>query len=240
MSEASSPPGAGLGTALRWLLAGSVLVLVVLYVLGYAFLSRSDLVLELPTRGEVGWLGPMRLEGSRVLWVPWLLAQSAGIVWLVWQHRATTNLWERRYPGLRVSPGWAVGWWFVPIANLWMPFVAMRELDRRSTTDGVPRPAGGVLGWWWAAWLCRGIVPTIGISVSLAGRLWDWIRAIPEDATSVDVTTIANAVAPWLLVAAAFEAVAAALAIAVVARIDAAQRALAGAAPPAPQRPDAG
>jgi hypothetical protein len=211
----------------------------VLYVLGFAFLRRSDLVLQLPTRGEVGWLGPMRLEGSRVLWVPWLLAQAAAIVWLVWQHRATANLWRRRYPDLRVSPGWAVGWWFVPVANLWMPFVAMRELDRRSTPDGTPRHAGAVLGWWWAAWLCRTLVPAVGISVALTDVLWDWIRAIPDDAASVDVTPIANAVAPWLLVAAALEVVTAMLAIAVVARIDRAQHGLGDPVAPMPTRPDA-
>ena len=68
--------------------------------------------------------------------VPSLVSQATVVVWLVWQHHATANLWSRGLPGLRFTPGWVVGWWFVPFANLVLPYLAMRELDRRSTRSG--------------------------------------------------------------------------------------------------------
>ena len=52
----------------------------------------------------------------------------AAVAWLVWQHRGHRNLARLGVRQLRFAPGWAVGWRFVPIANLWKPFQAIREL----------------------------------------------------------------------------------------------------------------
>src|SRR5439155_11350703 len=51
-----------------------------------------------------------------------LLGVATELTWLFWQHRVTRNVWARGHP-IKTSPGWAVGWWFIPIANLWMPAV---------------------------------------------------------------------------------------------------------------------
>ena len=60
------------------------------------------------------------------------------IAWCVWQHRAHANLWAFARSGLRFTPGWAVGWWFVPIASLWKPFEAVRELWKASDPGSDP------------------------------------------------------------------------------------------------------
>ncbi|HXJ65868.1 MAG TPA: hypothetical protein VNN79_19085, partial [Actinomycetota bacterium] len=40
------------------------------------------------------------------------LLAAGGVAWLVWQHRAHRLLRDPlATPGLRWSPGWAVGWW---------------------------------------------------------------------------------------------------------------------------------
>ena len=78
-----------------------------------------------------------------------------GIVWLVWQHQSQTNLRTTGIRSLHFTPGWAVGWWFIPIANFWKPFQAMRELFKASAGGDrwweVPTPA--LVGWWWAGWI---------------------------------------------------------------------------------------
>lgn len=55
----------------------------------------------------------------------------------------------------RISPGGALGWYLVPIANLFVPFQAMRQIFNSSTRP--PReldaPAPSVLHWWWGVWL---------------------------------------------------------------------------------------
>ena len=82
--------------------------------------------------------------------------------WLTWQHRAQTNLHGMGMVGLQFTPGWAVGWWFIPFANLVMPFQTVRELRRASDPEAdryrwhlIKTPA--LLGWWWAAWLVGNI-----------------------------------------------------------------------------------
>src|ERR1700754_3506800 len=50
------------------------------------------------------------------------------IVFAVWIHRANRNARALGAVGMRFSPGWAVGWFFVPIANLWKPYQAMKEI----------------------------------------------------------------------------------------------------------------
>lgn len=80
---------------------------------------------------------------------------ATGIAWLVWHHRSQANLQAARVPRLSFTPGWAVGWWFVPIASLWKPYQAVRELHQASAGDPEwrPTPAPAVLRWWWAGYL---------------------------------------------------------------------------------------
>jgi Domain of unknown function (DUF4328) len=50
----------------------------------------------------------------------------------MWMHRAYRNLPALRAQALRWSPGWAAGGWFIPFANLVIPFQVMRELWHHS------------------------------------------------------------------------------------------------------------
>jgi len=92
---------------------------------------------------------------------------AAGVVWLFWQHRAQKNL-QLLGARTKYSPGWAVGWWFVPVANIWMPYQTMRELYATS----LPNPDGSrasntpVIGWWWVAYLIGSFLPAVQGGVS--------------------------------------------------------------------------
>ncbi|RYD27701.1 MAG: DUF4328 domain-containing protein [Lysobacteraceae bacterium] len=59
--------------------------------------------------------------------------------------------------GMTISPGWAIGSYFIPIVNLFKPFQAMREIWQASiapnTTGIVPVPVGMRI--WWGLWLVR-------------------------------------------------------------------------------------
>jgi hypothetical protein len=55
---------------------------------------------------------------------------ASGLAWLMWQHRAHRRLRELGIQDLEFTPGWGVGWWFVPVANLFMPYKAVKELWR--------------------------------------------------------------------------------------------------------------
>ncbi|HEX4695666.1 DUF4328 domain-containing protein [Sphingomonas sp.] len=97
----------------------------------------------------------------------------------VWIYRAMAVA-HLSHPDLTISPGWAVGWYFVPIASLWKPYEAMVEIVESS---GARRPGRwafvrDLIGWWWAAWIGRAFLgmvqslmsrnpdPEIGLSVA--------------------------------------------------------------------------
>ena len=85
-----------------------------------------------------------------------LLLVATGVVWLIWQYRAQTNLKAFGATELAYSPAWSVGWWLIPIANLWKPFQVNRELWKKSGGDDVGPSSSrtwSVLGWWWGSWI---------------------------------------------------------------------------------------
>ncbi|MGI5447767.1 DUF4328 domain-containing protein [Streptomyces sp. CA-243310] len=75
------------------------------------------------------------------------------VVFLVWFHRVRCNGQVFRPDGFSQSAGWAIGGWFVPIANLFFPYRTARETWRASTQlapDGSYRhvPTAPVTAWW--------------------------------------------------------------------------------------------
>lgn len=50
-----------------------------------------------------------------------------------------------------IRPGWAVGWYFVPFANLWMPFTAMKQTWARLIPSDTGTP--NLLSLWWICWV---------------------------------------------------------------------------------------
>lgn len=92
------------------------------------------------------------------------------VSFLMWVHKAATNarLLSPAH-GFTFTTGWAVGWWFVPLACLWKPLQAMHEIWHVS--EGPERDADGyttrvtwgsgapvLLSSWWGAWVCSTIV----------------------------------------------------------------------------------
>ena len=63
---------------------------------------------------------------------------------------ASRNAAAIQYDPNAIRPGWAVGWYAVPFANLWMPYTAMKETWGR-LLPAVPLP--GWLGLWWFSWI---------------------------------------------------------------------------------------
>ncbi len=75
-----------------------------------------------------------------------VLTGIAVVVACVWQHRAASAGRALGIPA-RYSPAWGVGAWFVPIANFWIPYGAIR--DCLPPDD----PRRGRVLQWWIAWL---------------------------------------------------------------------------------------
>jgi len=123
--------------------------------------------------------------------------------WIVLAKRECQRLGASQ---LEFSPGWSVGWYFVPIANLWKPYQAMAEAFRASRSWAGPRN-----GWkrlrvpvivplWWAAWITSSIVDQVSTRLTLrASTAEEWARASVSDVVAGLVSLVLGAVAIVLI-----------------------------------------
>lgn len=80
-----------------------------------------------------------------------LIFLGSGIWILRWIYVACANARDLAVKPMQFSPGWAVGWYFVPIMSLWKPYQAMKEIWRVSANPRDPNvvPDSPLLSSWW-------------------------------------------------------------------------------------------
>lgn len=120
------------------------------------------------------------------------------VAFLAWYGRAYRNLRRLGVHELRWGQGWAIAYWFIPIANLFRPKQVVNDIWRASDPD---LPAGNwwdrrvpaLIHLWWGAWLIStfleriffrqsaqaGDSPADFVSLSQTYVAWDLIDIIP-------------------------------------------------------------
>ncbi len=105
----------------------------------------------------------------------------SGIVSLIWVYGAMRNARALRPTGITNTPAWAVGWFFVPLANLYKPIEVMQEIWVASRGPlperGYQKPSSLII-WWWCLNIVGNAITTIagkmdgsseGLSYKLTG-----------------------------------------------------------------------
>lgn len=100
-----------------------------------------------------------------------LIMLASYIVIGMWIYRMCWN--AHSLAGTRqmtVTPRWSVLWYFIPFANLWKPFAAMREIWKASVSPqdaekGRTHPA---LVLWWVLWLAVGVLSWAAIRTGVS------------------------------------------------------------------------
>ncbi len=92
------------------------------------------------------------------------------VVFLIWLYRAYGNL-RAFNPSRRLdhSPGWAVGSFFIPIVNLFIPYRAVREVWQKSEPPDALLYEPDPPAWfpiWWVFWLLSSFAGNISLRVS--------------------------------------------------------------------------
>ncbi|NRD89295.1 hypothetical protein C8024_07330 [Sphingopyxis sp. BSNA05] len=91
------------------------------------------------------------------------------IVFSMWIHRAAHNIVTADIDGFSYTPGWAVGWFFIPFANLFKPFQAMRQIWNASHgASGFLNEGSQTVTIWWSAWLVVTISGNISLRLTVA------------------------------------------------------------------------
>lgn len=89
-----------------------------------------------------------------------LLFVVTAVLWLMWMHAAYKNLDRRTDGRVRDSPAWAVGSWFIPLANLVVPYRITKELWRVSQDpdlEALAPPKTTTVSLWWTLWILGNI-----------------------------------------------------------------------------------
>ncbi|WP_394836612.1 DUF4328 domain-containing protein [Pendulispora rubella] len=108
----------------------------------------------------------------------------AALAFCLWIHRAASNV-HARGGAMSFTPGWCVGWFFIPFAHLVKPYRAVMELWFASNPES-PRHKG-IVDVWWATWLIMGFIETatsrindlsVAGTIGLGGSLFGLVAAV--------------------------------------------------------------
>jgi len=118
-----------------------------------------------------------------------------GVLILRWIYRARECVDALSAIGMRFSPGWSIGWYFVPFANLWKPFQAMNEIWKASSAPQAwkDQPTPGLLRWWWGLWLLASFLGQAVSRLSPHARTLENLQALSLLSVATSATHIALA-----------------------------------------------
>ena len=122
-------------------------------------------VFDLLGSGADWWQGPAGVEELRsadaLQLVNFLVLLSCLAIVGRWIYRASVNA-HAISSEMTISPGWTIGWYFVPFANLVKPFEAMREIWLAShESSGTYEESVPLLRVWWGLWLITNMLSWI-------------------------------------------------------------------------------
>jgi len=94
-----------------------------------------------------------------------VLAIVTGITFLRWIYRSNKNLHALSGESMTFTPGWSVGWYFIPIANLWKPYQVMKEIWNVSHKDSPTNHT--IVCWWWTLWLISNFLGRLAFKLGM-------------------------------------------------------------------------
>lgn len=185
---------------LRWSLIALIVAYVVTGVSEFAQLQLLHAIRDGSFTSEAEMMSAANANDLRqtVLGIAAFIVIIGTIVMFgMWIHRMDSNIHALGARDLRFTPGWAVGWYFVPIANLWKPYQAMSEIWRasRNPAGWQAESGGGLLRWWWFWWLASTFVDNIAMRMAWrAEALEELIGVAPVNIASSTLDAISAAV----------------------------------------------
>lgn len=140
------------------------ITIIAIFVDVYQYFSYSSLPPDMDVT-EI-WL-PADTATSLVFLAQFPLYVITYVVLLLWTYQSNTNLHALSGEPMRFSPPWSVGWFLVPVFNLWKPYHVMMEIWDVSHRDNKADPT--IVGQWWLLFVVSMIVGRFPRVVTMSG-----------------------------------------------------------------------
>jgi Domain of unknown function (DUF4328) len=186
----------GLTTALTWLFAAHIFlsVLLIIGVFNHLRVLGDEEVLGVVRDTEA--VNDANAFPAAMIILSGLVGLAIFVLLIIWLYRAAKNNEALGRQNPRLGPGWAIGGWFIPVANFVIPFIVLDDVWRGSD----PSVARDDPGWrrsstlsaiW--AWLVTAVIwyiPTL-----IASSTGDVRADEPEKVRRDDILRIIGAIA---------------------------------------------
>ncbi len=149
-----------------------------------SFASFTDPNAFVESDAEMSLIVFMGIVGIATL--PLFLAN--GILVCKFMYRGNSNVRYFGATGVVNSPGWCVGYWFIPIVNLIWPYLAMKEIAQASLDPRGEAWKGRRLdssyGLWWACYVTGSILTQLEtrlgsrMDLGMGGIVLSWISSL--------------------------------------------------------------
>lgn len=132
----------------------------------------------------------------------------SGIMILKWIYRANYNARQLGAKDMKFTPGWSVGWYFIPIFTLWKPYQAMKEIWKASSNpdNWSEVKASSILPWWWFFWLVNNFLGQAVMRMSLRAEEIPELKAANLVYQASDVVSIVLALVTMALINGIYQA----------------------------------
>ena len=126
----------------------------------------------------------------------------SGILILKWIYQANQNARQLGAKDMAFSPGWSIGFYFIPIVSLWKPYQAMKEIWKASQnpSNWSEEKVSSILGIWWFFWIANSIAGQAAFRMSRRAEEISEIMNVNLVSQASEVISIPLAFVTWLLI----------------------------------------
>ena len=127
------------------------------------------------------------------------------ILFCIFSYRAVKNIKNFDRERIDTTPGWAVGWYFIPFANLFKPYGVMTDMWIASVHQEKSNwETPGTMPIWWACWILNNIISNFSTRMGIeSGGVWNEYASdvsLYKTTLNMDIAAaVFGVIAAWLL-----------------------------------------
>ena len=148
---------------IRYVLYAQILIATVAIILGFLeqqLLSayQEGVYASIEEAFAAGETAIVLLQGIGI--VSLLAFVASALLIMKWIYRANSNARQLGAQNMSYTPAWSIGYYFIPVFNLWKPYLAMKEIwmASKKPLDWNLIKVPLILPAWWALWLISNLL----------------------------------------------------------------------------------